>query len=159
MSKPSSKSTVLILQVEFDTPLPCVVQDPAYSELEKVYLRLLDLEVVDDPDAYSRIDADSLVFYFGGYFEFAWWIAEGLWPAVMITNDWGNPRPVLVDMYPAYYATFVHYMFQHYDHEPFAVSADGSVSCGENINVYWRRPSNFSLSLEQHGFDAYSICS
>ena len=123
-----------------DTPLPCVIQDPDYSEIEKTYLRSLGLDVVDDPDAYSRIDTESLVFHIAGYFEFAWWIAEGPWPAVMITDDWGNPRPELVEPYPAYLVTFVHGMFQHYDHEPFAVSADGPVSCGEGVDVYTRKP-------------------
>jgi FPC/CPF motif-containing protein YcgG len=45
---------------EAGNSLLCVVQDPAYSALEKSFLRTLSLNVVDDPDAFSCIDAGSL---------------------------------------------------------------------------------------------------
>ena len=156
---PVYRPILITLLEESDKPMTCTVQDPAYSELEKDYLRSLDLEVVDDPDAYSRIDATSLVFHLGGYFDFAWWIAEGVWPAVMITSDWGNPRPALVRHNPAYFVTFVHYMFRHYDCEPLAGdcdgdgSADGDVIREGSTNIYRRKHSTFALSLDQHILD------
>lgn len=45
--------------------LPCIIQDICYSDLDKQFLRSLDFTVVDDPDAFSLINANSLALNIG----------------------------------------------------------------------------------------------
>jgi hypothetical protein len=59
--------------------LPCVVQDPRYSNLDKRFPRSLDFTVVDGPDAFSLINANSLVFSYWHFPLGAWWICDGIW--------------------------------------------------------------------------------
>jgi hypothetical protein len=73
-----------------ERPLPCVIQDPGYSTLEQKYLESLGLEVVLDPDIFSKIQTDSLVYSIGTHPSVAWWVSDGIWPRAMITGDWLN---------------------------------------------------------------------
>jgi hypothetical protein len=95
----------------------------------------LGLEPVDDPDAFSRIDAGSLVFHISTYLFIAWWICDGDWPIAMICSDWGNSGPYLRQSHPSYCAPAVHAMFQEYDHIPFI---DDTTDDWKGVNIYWR---------------------
>lgn len=115
-----------------------MIQDPAYSELEKEYLRSLGFEVVDDPDVFARIDANSLVFHISTYLSIAWWIFDGVWPAAMVTSDWGNAGSILSMNYPSHYPTDVHAMFEEYDHVPFIDDGNEESEWRGNY-LYWRK--------------------
>jgi hypothetical protein len=123
---------------EAENLLPIVAQDPAYSELEKTFLRSLGITVVDDPDAFSSINSGSLVFHIATHFDLAWWISTGSWPVAMICNDWGNPRPELCAHMPPFCCQRVHSMFQHYHQTPF-LGIDRRFSDWERVNLYCRR--------------------
>ena len=118
--------------------LPVLAQDPDYSELEKDFLRSLDITVAEDPDAFSSINPGSLVFHIGTYFDLAWWISAGSWPAAMICNDWGNPRPELCNHMAPFCRQRVHYMFQHYHETPF-LDIDHRSRDWERVNLYCQR--------------------
>lgn len=130
--------------VETGKPLPCVIQDPASSELEKEYLHFLGLDAVDDPDAFSRINDNSLVLHIGSYFFIAWWICDGTWPTAMVCSDWGNADPHLTENHPAYCIPRVHAMFQEYDFVPFIDDGDRTVSEWGEVNLYWRKEQSSS---------------
>ncbi len=136
------QSTVLILPLPPDSKdtVPCFIQNPSYSELEKSFLPSLNLKVVDDPDAFSCIDAGSLVFNIGTYMDLAWWISIGIWPAAMITNDWGNPDSVFCDRMPLFCCRRVRSMFDHYNHEPFIHTDRDEEAWGNwtRVNMYWQ---------------------
>lgn len=70
-----------------ERPLPCVIQDPAYSTVEKEYLRSLGFQCVDDPDAFSCIDEGSLLFSVGTYWHMLKRVSTGPWPAALVCND------------------------------------------------------------------------
>jgi hypothetical protein len=124
--------------LETENSLPIVAQDPAYSELEKSFLRSLSITVVDDPDAFSSINSGSLVFHIATYFDLAWWISTGSWPVAMICNDWGNPRPELCEHMPPSCRQRVYFMFQHYHQTPF-LNIDRRFSDWERVNLYCRQ--------------------
>ncbi|KAG9235608.1 hypothetical protein BJ875DRAFT_421741 [Amylocarpus encephaloides] len=71
-------------------PLPCVIQEPAYSSVEKVWLKSLGFEVVDDPDTFARVNLESLVFAVNTIMEIGWWLSRGTAPAAIISLDWCN---------------------------------------------------------------------
>lgn len=74
----------LITPIDEGTPLPCIVQDPDFSALDKEFLRSLDVTAVDDPDAFTLINSTSLVMEVGGFNFLYEWIAQGTWPAAII---------------------------------------------------------------------------
>jgi hypothetical protein len=99
----------------------------------------LGLDVDDDPDAFSRINAGSLVFHVATYLFIAWWISDGIWPAAMVCSNWGDPEPILVKHHPAYCAPDVHAMFQEYDTAPF-IDADSKADDGwSEVGLYWKK--------------------
>ncbi|KAI9761331.1 MAG: hypothetical protein M4579_001121 [Chaenotheca gracillima] len=124
-------------------PLTCVVQDPVYSTLEKDYLRSIGLEVVDDPDAFSRINAETLVINISTYFEMDWWIADGIWPAAMVTNDWENPRSLFVANYPSSYAAEVRCLFQGYEKETFISHDSDANGPWDRVQLFWRKSTDY----------------
>jgi hypothetical protein len=121
------------------SPLPCTIQDPAYSTLDHEYLLSLGLHPVDDPDAFSRIDTNSLVLHIGTYLSLAWWICDGVWPTAMVCNGWSDIDPDDAASYPEYCATGVCAMFWEYDHVPFIGVGDWASSERYGVNLYWRK--------------------
>jgi len=67
--------------------VPSVIQDPIYSNRDKEFLRSLDFEPVNDPDAYGRIDANTLVFNTTRMSHTYWFMSKGLRPAAIIGQD------------------------------------------------------------------------
>jgi len=67
--------------------LPCVIQDPAYSAVEKECLRSLGFQCVDDPDAFSCIGEGSLLFSVGTYWHMMKRVSTGPWPAALVCNS------------------------------------------------------------------------
>lgn len=131
--------------IENGKPLPCVIQDPGYSNLDHEYLRTLGLEPVDDPDGFSRINSGSLVFHISTYLFIAWWICDGVWPAAMVCDDWGDCDPYLSESHPSYCAPSVNAMFQEYGHVPFA---GDDADKWKGVNIYWRSNQNGKVVLE-----------
>jgi len=73
-------------------PLPCIFQDPMTSRFEQRFLQSLGHKVVDDPDAFALINANSLVIFIHNpcMEEF---IAEGVWPAAILAwASWESPQ-------------------------------------------------------------------
>ncbi len=77
---------LLTVLLEEGKPLPCVIQDPAYSAVEKECLRALGFRCVDDPDAFSSIDNGSLLFSVGTYWHMLKRVSMGPWPAALVCN-------------------------------------------------------------------------
>jgi hypothetical protein len=75
-------------------PLPCVFQDPVTSKFEQRFLQSLGHKVVDDPDAFGLINANTLVIFLHnpGMEE---WIVQGApaWPAAMVVWESGPAWP------------------------------------------------------------------
>ncbi|PVH76305.1 hypothetical protein DL98DRAFT_592357 [Cadophora sp. DSE1049] len=112
--------------------LPCVVQDVQYSGLDKEFLKSLDITVVDDPDAFDLLNANTLVVhrtkpskcYDSNHavlilmqLERSYGLLGGSWPASMITeNNWANPGGCLVSSHdPACVVPGLQDMFEHYN--------------------------------------------
>jgi hypothetical protein len=81
----------LTRSVEPGKPLRCVIQDPGFSEIDKQILSSLGMEVVDDPDAFAHINANTMVVHVRGYHCLTRYVCEGTWPAAMITDVWSPP--------------------------------------------------------------------
>lgn len=78
----------------------------------------MDFTVVDDPDAFGLINANSLVFAMGVYPRIMWWICDGVWPAAILTEkgyeDAANVFRDMMHGVPAYVAPGLREMFREY---------------------------------------------
>jgi hypothetical protein len=81
----ASQSSTLTNILELDTAkaLPCIFQDPQTCRFEKQFLRSLGHTVVNDPDAFGLINANSLVIYIHNPGMEAY-ILKGVWPAAIV---------------------------------------------------------------------------
>ena len=53
-----------ILKEEQENPsIRCIFQDPAFKPSDKEFLKGLGYEVVEDPEAFESVSAESLVVY------------------------------------------------------------------------------------------------
>lgn len=96
--------------------LPCIAQDPVYSPLDKPFLRSMDITVVDDPDAFSLIDENSLVFLIGTFPRILWWIGDRVLPAAIITEKgYDDLHPCQKGSLPPYVEPDLRKMLQQYD--------------------------------------------
>jgi hypothetical protein len=66
------------------------VQDPRFTELDKLFLKSMGCAVVDDPEAFQCINNDSLVYAIHCPFYVFWKIKEGSHPTLLIGNDVRN---------------------------------------------------------------------
>jgi hypothetical protein len=73
--------------IEPGKPLPCVIQDPAYSKRDHEYLRTIGFESVYDPDAFGCINSETLVFSIGTYYRMFWEMSQGPQPAAFVCED------------------------------------------------------------------------
>ncbi|EKD16764.1 hypothetical protein MBM_05233 [Drepanopeziza brunnea f. sp. 'multigermtubi' MB_m1] len=99
--------------------LPCFIQDPTYSRFDKEFLKGNAFNVVDDPDAFSMINANSLVMNMDNEVSRLWWICEGTWPAVLITeNHWvDKKREADFVSQPPYMLPGLNKMFEAYERD------------------------------------------
>ncbi|KAI9050640.1 hypothetical protein LZ554_005798 [Drepanopeziza brunnea f. sp. 'monogermtubi'] len=133
--------------------LPCVIQDPTYSRLDKEFLRENRFNVVDDPDAFSMINANSLVMNMDNEVSRSWWICDGTWPAVLITeNHWvDNKREADFASQPPYMLPGLNRMFEAYERDE---EFDQSwFYCEKGIlNIYIRKDeATLALTIEGGG--------
>ncbi|KAG0650536.1 hypothetical protein D0Z07_3035 [Hyphodiscus hymeniophilus] len=70
--------------------LPCVFQDPQFTDLDKEFLSSLGYSVVEDPLAFGHITEKSLVYAIHCYAQVYKSVAEGPRPAVVIGTDVEN---------------------------------------------------------------------
>ncbi|CAG8970872.1 hypothetical protein HYALB_00000851 [Hymenoscyphus albidus] len=69
-------------------PLPLIAQEHQYSEFEKDFLKTrLNVKTVDDPDAFTLINNQSLVFYTNIGPHIDYFVSKGEWPAALLTNE------------------------------------------------------------------------
>lgn len=72
---------------EGDLRLPIIVQDPAYSSIDREFLTdYLEFKVVDDPDVFPRITRESVVLNIASNLTIHTWMTQGEWPAAMVTD-------------------------------------------------------------------------
>lgn len=71
-----------------------------YSKLEKEFLRIHNVKLVDDPDAFDLIDHGTLVLFTALDYDVTYWISQGEWPAAMLTS-YSNSR-VSEDLWQVY---------------------------------------------------------
>jgi len=70
--------------------LQCVFQDPAFTDLDKEFLKSLEYIVVDDPLAFGHITASTLVYGIHCYNEVFKSVSAVAKPAMMIRNTLDN---------------------------------------------------------------------
>ena len=123
-------------------PIPCIVQEPAYSRFEKRFLRSLDLEVIEDHDAFSMINEGNLVVLIDPYFDVARWTCKGIWLAAIVTNDVECPRCFAADDRPMSCQQQVFSIFQRHDSYPINVDDDDRNMEWGNVQLYRRKLPN-----------------
>lgn len=71
--------------------IKCIAQDPAFSPLDKEFLRLHGFETVANPAAFGAINNESLIYMICGSKCLITVIGRGMWPAAIITNTLRAP--------------------------------------------------------------------
>lgn len=142
-------------------PLPCVIQDPVYSKLDKEFLTSLDLQVVDDPDAFDKIDSGTFVLRVGDYAHMSRWICDGVWPAAMFSNDWRTDLSRYEPSYPKGWLDPVPKMFNDYIKEPCISDKENDDTIAnpkcpdagdkdgdwDRVFLFWRKPGLISAKV------------
>ena len=118
------------------------MQDPWFSKFDVQFLASLDFEIVNDPDAFSTIDAGSLVMHIGSMPYISRWMCDGTWPAAMFCSDWSESYVQHEEDYPRNWLKRVPAMFSHYRKEP----------CIEDKNLINRGPDWDDVFLFQRKF-------
>jgi len=70
--------------------VPCVLQDPQFTALDKEFLTSLGYEVLSDPDAFARIMEGTLVYAIHCYADVYRTVNEGVKPRVLVGTDVQN---------------------------------------------------------------------
>jgi hypothetical protein len=71
-------------------PLPCVLQDPQFTDLDKEFFFSLGWKILEDPEAFGKITGESLVYAIHCYADVYRKVGEGPRPAVLVGTDVGN---------------------------------------------------------------------
>jgi hypothetical protein len=111
--------------------LPCVVQDPEYSTVDKELLHSIGLACVSDPAAFLIIDSGSLVLSIGTEWSLCKKISLGVWPAALVCSDLVNADTIYTQAASESYRQSTIDMVVECEKQPFAASIAPHV-------IYWR---------------------
>jgi hypothetical protein len=73
-----------------DLSSPVIMQDPRFTELDKVFLKSMGCAVVDDPEAFLHVNQNSFVYAIHCPFFILWKVKETSYPALLIGNNLRN---------------------------------------------------------------------
>lgn len=73
-----------------DLSCQIIMQDPRFTELDKVFLKSMGCAIVDDPEAFQHVNQDSFIYAIHCPFYLLWKIKETSYPALLIGNDLRN---------------------------------------------------------------------
>jgi hypothetical protein len=76
------------------------MQDPRFTELDRQFLKSLDCQVVDDPEAFQHINDNSFVYAIHCPIRLLWKVKESSYPALLICNDIRNMSNAILESVP-----------------------------------------------------------
>ncbi|KAH8819437.1 hypothetical protein F5884DRAFT_848760 [Xylogone sp. PMI_703] len=83
-----------VLKAKTAMEIKCYAQDPAYTELDRKFLKSIGITVIDDPKGFLEVDSDTLAISICPNIPVKQIIADVQWPAAMMwdTVRLGEPK-------------------------------------------------------------------